>query len=312
MSTLKNFAALVLAAAFPAAAFPAVNHAIERPTTAPHTWVSNTGQDTGFCLITAPCATFAYAVTKTSAAGELSVLDPGDYGPMTITRAITVDGGGFAQGLAAGSDAYYTISAAAADIVQIRNLTLEGAGQVYGILLTSGAQLHLDHVKIDGFSVCLSVGNGSPATEAKELTVENSSFNKCGNTAISVEGSSSFVTKIVNTQVHHSATGVEVETGTALVSHSVFSGEPTVSVSSFGIVSNNPGVNVMVDDCAMSDFPIGLAAGDSASLRVSRSTISHNQTGLFRQAGGLIISNGDNRLFDNGNNGTFSSTVALQ
>jgi hypothetical protein len=251
-------------------------------------------------------------VTKTTAGGELSVLNPGDFGPMTITRAITVDGGGFAQGLAAGSDAYYTISAGVADIVQIRNLTLEGAGQVYGILLNSGAQLHLDHVKVDGFSVCVSVGNGSPATEAKELTVENSSFNNCGNTAISIEGSSSFVTKIVNTQVHHSPTGVEVETGTALVSHSVFSGEPTSSVSSFGVVSNNSGVNVMVDDCAMSDFPIGLAAGDSASLQVSRSTISHNQTGLYRQSGGLIKSNGDNRLFDNGNNGTFSSTMGLQ
>jgi len=308
MYPLKKFAILMLAAAFPAAI-----HAIDRrPTTAPHTWVANAGADSGLCPITAPCATFAYAVTKTTVGGELSVLDPGDYGPMTITHAITVDGGGFAQGLAAGSNAYYTISTGAADIVQIRNLTLEGGGQVYGILFNSGAQLHLDHVKVDGFSVCLSVGNGSPATEAKELTVENSSFNNCGNTAISVEGSSSFVTKIVNTQVHHSPTGVEVETGTALISHSVFSGEPTVSASSFGVVSNNPGVNVMVDDCAMSDFPIGLASGDSASLQVSRSTVSHNQTGLFRQAGGLIKSNGDNRLFDNGANGTFSSVVALQ
>jgi hypothetical protein len=308
MSPLKKLAILMLAAVFPAAM-----HAIDRhPTTAPHTWVANAGQDAGLCPITAPCATFAYAVTVTTVGGELSVLDPGDYGPMTITHAITVDGGGFAQGLAAGSNTYYTISAGEADIVQIRNLTLEGAGQVYGILFTSGAQLHLDHVKVDGFSVCLSVGTGSPATEAKELTVENSSFNNCANTAIEVEGSSSFVTKIVNTQVHHSPTGVQVETGTALLSHSVFSGEPTASASSFGVVSNNPGVHVMVDDCAMSDFPIGLAAGDSSSLQVSRSTISHNQTGLFRQAGGLIKSNGDNRLFENGANGTFSSVVALQ
>ena len=308
MSPMKKFAILMLAAAFPAAI-----HAIDRrPTTAPHTWVANAGADSGLCPITAPCATFAYAVTKTTFGGELSVLDPGDYGPMTITRSITVDGGGFAQGLDANSDTYYTVSAPAADIVQIRNLTLEGAGQVYGILFNSGAQLHLDHVKVDGFSVCLSVGTGSPATEAKELTVENSSFNNCGNTAIEVEGSSTFVTKIVNTQIHHSPTGVQVETGTALVSHSALSGEPTVSASSFGVVSNGAGVNVMVDDCSMSDFPIGLAAGDSSSLQVSRSTISHNQTGLFRQAGGLIRSNGDNRLVDNSANGTFSSVVALQ
>src|SRR5580658_1698306 len=102
MSTLKKLAGLMLAAAFPAAAFAAASNAIQRPTTAPHTWVSNAGQDAGLCPIAPPCATFAYAVTVTSNGGELSVLTPGDYGPMTITRAITVDGGGFAQGLAAG------------------------------------------------------------------------------------------------------------------------------------------------------------------------------------------------------------------
>ena len=121
MSILKKFAILTLAAAFPAAAFSA---AIGRPTTTPHTWVSNAGQDAGLCPIAAPCATFAYAATKTTAGGELSVLDPGDFGPMTITRAITVDGGGFAQGLDASSDTFFTISAGVADIVQIRNLTL--------------------------------------------------------------------------------------------------------------------------------------------------------------------------------------------
>ena len=118
MSPLKKFGFLMLAAALPAAAY-----AIDgRPTTTPHTWVSSAGLDAGLCPITAPCATFAYAVTKTTFGGELSVLDPGDFGPMTITRAITVDGGGFAQGLAAGSGTYYTVSAPAADIVQIRNL----------------------------------------------------------------------------------------------------------------------------------------------------------------------------------------------
>src|SRR5271154_130336 len=61
---------------------------------ATRTWVSGVGDDVNPCSRTAPCKTFAGAISKTAAAGEIDVLDPGGFGALTITKAITLDGGG--------------------------------------------------------------------------------------------------------------------------------------------------------------------------------------------------------------------------
>ena len=62
---------------------------------APRTWVSGgVGDDANPCSRTAPCKTFAGAISKTAAGGEIDALDPGGFGALTITKAITIDGGG--------------------------------------------------------------------------------------------------------------------------------------------------------------------------------------------------------------------------
>src|SRR5216683_7049715 len=61
---------------------------------ATRTWVSGVGDDANPCSRTAPCKTFAGAISKTAAAGEIDVLDPGGFGALTITKSITIDGGG--------------------------------------------------------------------------------------------------------------------------------------------------------------------------------------------------------------------------
>src|SRR5512132_2928900 len=73
---------------------------------ATRTWVSGVGDDANPCSRTAPCTTFAGAISKTAASGEISVLDPGGFGVVTITKAITIDGthgAGFGSILAAGT-----------------------------------------------------------------------------------------------------------------------------------------------------------------------------------------------------------------
>src|SRR5450759_1326274 len=57
------------------------------------TWVSGVGDDANPCSRTAPCKTFAGAISKTAAGGEINALDPGGFGALTITKAITIDGG---------------------------------------------------------------------------------------------------------------------------------------------------------------------------------------------------------------------------
>src|SRR5205823_12213271 len=72
---------------------------------ASRTWVSGVGDDANPCSRTAPCKTFAGAISKTATGGEIDVLDPGGYGAVTITRSITIDGSNTqASVLAAGTN----------------------------------------------------------------------------------------------------------------------------------------------------------------------------------------------------------------
>src|SRR6478609_10918411 len=89
---------------------------------ATRTWVSGVGDDANPCSRTAPCKTWAGAISKTAAGGEINALDPGGYGPVTITKSITLDGAGTnASILAAGTNGI-VVQAGALDTVIIRNI----------------------------------------------------------------------------------------------------------------------------------------------------------------------------------------------
>src|ERR1700724_3485425 len=94
---------------------------------ASRTWVSGVGDDANPCSRTAPCKTFAGAISKTAVGGEIDALDPGGFGALTITKAITIDGGGgqVASVLVAGTNGI-TVAAAVTDAVTIRNLSING------------------------------------------------------------------------------------------------------------------------------------------------------------------------------------------
>src|SRR5205823_14903628 len=90
---------------------------------ATRTWVSGVGDDANPCSRTAPCKTFAGAISKTADCGEIDALDPGGFGAVTITKSITIDGGGgqVASVLVAGTNGI-VVAAAVGDIVTLRNL----------------------------------------------------------------------------------------------------------------------------------------------------------------------------------------------
>src|SRR5262249_41797027 len=95
---------------------------------ASRTWVSGVGDDANPCSRTAPCKTFAGAISKTAAGGEISVLDPGGFGAVTITKSISItnDGAGEAGILASGTSGI-TINAGANDIINLRGIVIDGA-----------------------------------------------------------------------------------------------------------------------------------------------------------------------------------------
>ena len=70
---------------------------------ATRTWISGVGDDANPCSRTAPCKTFAGAISKTATGGEIDALDPGGFGALTITKPITLDGGGLSRPLSTGT-----------------------------------------------------------------------------------------------------------------------------------------------------------------------------------------------------------------
>src|SRR5213593_4753683 len=94
---------------------------------ATRTWVSGVGDDANPCSRTAPCKTFAGAISKTAAGGEISVLDPGGFGAVTITKSITINGDGTLAGLLASLTNGIIVNAGVNDKVVIRSLSINGA-----------------------------------------------------------------------------------------------------------------------------------------------------------------------------------------
>src|SRR5260370_13215271 len=92
---------------------------------ASRTWVSGVGDDANPCTRTAPCKTFAGAFSKTAPGSEIDALDPGGFGSVTITKPITIDGGGgqVASVLVAGTNGI-RVAPGASRALSLRNLPI--------------------------------------------------------------------------------------------------------------------------------------------------------------------------------------------
>jgi hypothetical protein len=95
---------------------------------ATRTWVSGVGDDANPCSRTAPCKTFAGAISKTAAGGEISALDPGGFGAVTITKSITLNRDGNLTSIVINGTNGININAGASDVIILRSLSLNGTG----------------------------------------------------------------------------------------------------------------------------------------------------------------------------------------
>jgi Right handed beta helix region len=142
---------------------------------ATRTWVSGVGDDVNPCSRTAPCRTFAGAISKTAAHGEISALDPGGFGAVTITKSITINGTGTLAGILAAGVHAIIINAGANDIVVLRDLQINGANTgLSGIrLLSAGTSVVVDNVIVQGFDtgiLTLNTATGNVAVSNSTIT----------------------------------------------------------------------------------------------------------------------------------------------
>lgn len=124
---------------------------------ATRTYVSGVGDDVNPCSRTAPCKTFAGAISKTAAGGIINVLDSGGFGTVTIVKSITIDGtGANASVLAPGTNGVH-VANADADVV-LRNIDISSGNAcsatpgIAGVRISAASSVRIENVTINGFN----------------------------------------------------------------------------------------------------------------------------------------------------------------
>lgn len=146
---------------------------------ATRTWVSGVGDDANPCSRTAPCKTFAGAISKTAAGGEINVLDPGGFGALTITKSITIRSDSIEAGVLVSGTNGFIINAATTDTVVIDGIDFEGLGTgLNGIKVLQARNVVVRNSVIRNFREA-ATGSGislENAGIATRLTVDNVTF----------------------------------------------------------------------------------------------------------------------------------------
>src|SRR5258705_2453159 len=124
---------------------------------ATRTWVSGVGDDVNPCSRTAPCKTFAGAISKTATGGEIDALDPGGFGTLIISKSITIDGTGSLAAILASGTTGITINLTdpkdTAKTVRLRGLSINGVRTgMNGINIVAAGFVSFEDCVIDGFT----------------------------------------------------------------------------------------------------------------------------------------------------------------
>jgi hypothetical protein len=284
---------------------------------ATRTWVSGVGDDANPCSRTAPCKTFAGAISKTAAGGEIDVLDPGGFGTVTITKAITIDGSNLG-GILASFVNGVVINAGAGDVVRLRNLNINGSGNgLAGVRFLAGKALHVENSQIYGFT-----GYGIdflPSTVSQlfvsDVKISDNKGASGGGIQVAPTGAGGAIVSIDNARLENSTSGLVGRNGSLMaMRHSVITGN---SGNGVVVISTSDLAEITVTDSLIANNGAGVgsaggiwASGPMGIVRISDNMVTNNEYGLHVGSGGQIISFGNNRVIDNTIDGAPTSTVA--
>jgi hypothetical protein len=290
---------------------------------ATRTWVSGVGDDANPCSRTAPCKTFAGAISKTFTGGEIDCLDPGGFGTLSINKSITVDGGsGFGSVLASGTVGMTVNVAVNANDPQrrvtLRRLSINGTGAsgtigtatgTRGINYIQGAILNVENCYIQNFT---QEGiNFSHTASGGFLAVKDTNITNCAN-GVNVTTTSGFVTATLERVrlEKHSSNGLVIGThGHAHVRDSFVSFNGADGITMAASVTDGT-VNVESSMIASNNVA-GIRNGGTGSIvDISNVSMMQNVTAFATAsgaAGGGINSHGNNSV--NGAIGTTPNGV---
>jgi hypothetical protein len=294
---------------------------------ATRTWVSGVGDDANPCSRTAPCKTFAGAISKTAASGEINCIDSAGYGALTITKAISIVCESLEAGVLVAGTNGINVSAGSADIVVLRGLDFMGVGTgLNGIQFNTGAALHVENCVIRGFLGSPGNGINFAPTVASKLFVSNTIItdNNKGSAAAGIlikpVGSGLASGVIDGVQMLNGGNGLIVDgtaaTGTAQISialrNSNASGNTFNGITAIA-AAGKPPVEIIVDRTMVQGNNNGISStGTGADITLGYSVVTGNNLGLTFTAPATLRSYQSNQLRANLANGASSGTIPLE
>ena len=332
---LKYKSALALSAIFLAPFFTSPASA-----QATRTWVSGVGDDVNPCSRTAPCKTFAGAISKTAAGGEINCLDPAGYGTVTITKSITIDCED-TQGsiLASGTNGINVNDSASGFPNSIhvisRGLSINGAGGgaqnaqgnpgtgLVGINFTSGASLVVEKVIIQRFNggsargISFRPAGAGQLMVSESVIVDNGATGAGGGIFVNPVGAAGSAHVQINNVrimrnlgdgVRGDATG---NTNGSAITVNIENSQITGSGSTGVVMAGAAGLSFLratVMNSIVNNNPVGLHSfGPGSRIELGESTLTDNPTPLQFTGGGVIFSYGNNRTSGNGAAAVFTA-----
>lgn len=296
MSKVRFFFSILAVAAFLVAVTSSANAQASR------TWVSGVGDDVNPCSRTAPCKTFAGAISKTAACGEIDALDPGGYGAVTITKSITIDGTGTFASILASLVTGITINAASTDVITIRGISING----FCNGLRAMNILQAKTVNIEDCVMFRFAGPGILVNESSDLTLNIRNTVVRDNTGAGLDATTSAGTlkgSIENCSFIGNNHGIHIKNRTRLVANrSVFSNNTTNGV--FIDATASPSTvrvwNSMLSTNGGNGLRAGNLGGSQSGAEIGQNQINQNgANGVLEGTGGLVETFGNNSIRGN-------------
>jgi hypothetical protein len=280
---------------------------------ATRTWVSGVGDDVNPCSRTAPCKTFAGAISKTAAGGEINCLDPGGMGAVTVTKSMTISCETGTAGVLVNAGSGINFNGGTTDYLFLKGLDFEGlvktgtSSSVAGVSFNSGQLLHIEDCVIRDF-VTAGVLVKSTTANATFVVTRTTVFNN-GNGAtgggISIQPTVTTLGTIDRVVANRNSFGVVVNgtlggsynvavrdsvlNGNTQAGFSASSGAPVTFAMLTRVIAQNNGVGIQV-------------TGATSQIKVGSSEITGNATGVT----GTVQSYGTNQLNNNGADGAMT------
>jgi len=303
----------IVAAAVVLASVVQVAPAAALPT---RTWVAKSGDDHNPCTVTAPCATLQAAHLNTAPGGTISVLTPGDYGPVLISKAINITNDAVGEaGILSGGSSGVTIQAGSGDVVSMRGLVIDGQGAASGfsgIVYRAASAVHVQNCVIRNFQTTGPNGSNGitvelSGTDRGKLFVSDTLVSDNGRTGtangygISAQAVQSASLSVVlnRVRVENNAQGIAADNSVSaamwmIVRDSVVSGN-----GGDGIFAGTTSFVFVTGSSVVDSGNFGIQTLGSGAILMSKTTVARNGVGLASSLAGRIVSYRNNEIDNN-------------